>query len=157
MLPEETLSPTAQRIVQSIGEPVTNEDIDMVDIYERVRRIEDESYELRTIVASWEKQQSDERDLRNRYAKWLVIALFIQVAIINIAFFLIGFGLITLERWVASSFIVGVFVEVTGMTFVVVKYLFPTQHGGRLPREIRRAGLQDVPGYERDARATGAE
>lgn len=83
MLPEETLSPTARRLVESIGKPATNED---VTIYERVRRIEDESYELRTIVASWEKQQSDERDLRNRYAKWLVIALFIQVAIINIAF-----------------------------------------------------------------------
>ena len=134
MLLEETLSPTAQRLVQSIGDPATNED---VTIYERVRRIEDASYELRTIVASWEKQQSDERDLRNRYAKWLVIAMFIQVAIINIAFFLMGFGLITVERWVASSFIVGVFFEVTGMTFVVVRYLFPTQHGGRLPREIR--------------------
>lgn len=134
MLPEETLSPTAQRLVQSIGDPATNED---VTIYERVRRIEDASYELRTIVASWEKQQSDERDLRNRYAKWLVIAMFIQVAIINIAFFLMGFGLITVERWVASSFIVGVFFEVTGMTFVVVRYLFPTQHGGRLSREIR--------------------
>lgn len=157
MLPEETLSPTAQRIVQSIGEPVTNEDIDMVDIYERVRRIEDESYELRTIVASWEKQQSDERDLRNRYAKWLVIALFIQIAIINIAFFLIGFGLLTVERWVASSFIVGVFFEVTGMTFVVVRYLFPTQHSARLPREIRRVGLRDVPGYERDERVAGDE
>ena len=134
MLPEETFSPTAQRLVESIGKPATNED---VTIYERVRRIEDASYELRTIVASWEKQQSDERDLRNRYAKWLVIAMFIQVAIINIAFFLMGFGLITVERWVASSFIVGVFFEVTGMTFVVVRYLFPTQHGGRLPREIR--------------------
>lgn len=134
MLPEETFSPIAQRLVESIGKPATNED---VTIYERVRRIEDESYELRTIVASWEKQQSDERDLRNRYAKWLVIALFIQIAVINIAFFLIGFGLLTVEKWVASSFIVGVFVEVTGMTFVVVRYLFPTQHGGRLPREIR--------------------
>lgn len=157
MPPEETLPPIAQRIVQSIGKPVTNEDVDMVDIYERVRRIEDASYELRTIVASWEKQQSDERDLRNRYAKWLVIAMFIQVAIINIAFFLMGFGLITVERWVASSFIVGVFFEVTGMTFVVVRYLFPTQHGGRLPSELRRAGLRDVPAYERDERAAGDE
>lgn len=108
-------------------------------------------------MASWEKQQSDERDLRNRYAKWLVIALFIQIAIINIAFFLIGFGLLTVERWVASSFIVGVFFEVTGMTLVVVRYLFPTQHGARLPREIRRAGLRDVPGYKRDERVAGAE
>lgn len=154
MLPEETFSPIARRLVESIGEPATNED---VTIYERVRRIEDESYELRTIVASWEKQQSDERDLRNRYAKWLVIALFIQIAVINIAFFLMGFGFLTVEKWVASSFIVGVFVEVTGMTFVVVRYLFPTQHGGRLPREIRRAGLQDVPVYERDERAAGDE
>ncbi len=154
MLPEETFSPIAQRLVESIGKPATNED---VTIYERVRRIEDASYELRTIVASWEKQQSDERDLRNRYAKWLVIALFIQVAIINIAFFLIGFGLLTVERWVASSFIVGVFVEVTGMTFVVVRYLFPTQHGARLPSELRRAGLRDVPAYERDERGVGDE
>lgn len=154
MLPEETFSPTARRLVESLGKPATNED---VTIYERVRRIEDESYELRTIVASWEKQQSDERDLRNRYAKWLVIALFIQIAVINIAFFLMGFGLITVERWVASSFIVGVFVEVTGMTFVVVRYLFPTQHGGRLPSELRRAGLRDVPAYEQDERAAGDE
>ena len=154
MLPEETFSPIARRLVESLGKPATNED---VTIYERVRRIEDESYELRTIVASWEKQQSDERDLRNRYAKWLVIALFIQIAVINIAFFLIGFGLLTVERWVASSFIVGVFVEVTGMTFVVMRYLFPTQHGGRLPREIRRAGLQDFSAYERDEGGAGDE
>ena len=154
MLPEETFSPIAQRLVESIGKPATNED---VTIYERVRRIEDESYELRTIVASWEKQQSDERDLRNRYAKWLVIALFIQVAIINIAFFLIGFGFLTVEKWVASSFIVGVFVEVTGMTFVVMRYLFPTQHGARMPSELRRAGLRDVPAYELDERGAGDE
>lgn len=154
MLPEETFSPIARRLVESLGKPATNED---VTIYERVRRIEDESYELRTIVASWEKQQSDERDLRNRYAKWLVIALFIQIAIINIAFFLMGFSLITVERWVASSFIVGVFVEVTGMTFVVVRYLFPTQHGTRLPRGLRRSGLRDVSSYERDVRAVGDE
>lgn len=154
MLPEETLSPNTRRITQSIEKPVTNED---VAIYERVRRIEDESYELRTIVDSWEKQQSDERDLRNRYAKWLVIALFIQIAVINIAFFLIGFGLITVERWVAGSFIVGVFFEVTGMAFVVVRYLFPTQHSARLPSEIRRVGLRDVPVYERHERAVGDE
>lgn len=108
-------------------------------------------------MASWEKQQSDERFLRSRYAKWLVIALFIQIAVINIAFFLIGFGFLTVEKWVASSFIVGVFVEVTGMTFVVMRYLFPTQHGARLPREIRRAGLQDFSAYERDERAAGDE
>lgn len=68
-----------------------------------------------------------------------------------------GFGLLTVERWVASSFIVGVFFEVMGMTFVVARYLFPTQHGVRLPREIRRAGLQDVPVYGRDERVVGDE
>ena len=94
MLQDDVLSPAARRLVESIGSPVTNEDI---AIYERIRRIEDSSYRIRTIVASWETQQTEERNLRGRYAKWLVIILLLQIAVINIAFFLIGFAGLTLK------------------------------------------------------------
>lgn len=134
MLQEDVLSPDARRLIESIGSPVTNEDI---AIYERIRRIEDSSYRLRTVVAAWEKQQADERNLRNRYAKWLVVILLLQVVAINVAFFLIGFGWLAIEKWVASSFIAGSFFEIASMIFVVVRYLFPTDFSVRPPGDLK--------------------
>ena len=134
MLQEDVLSPDARRLVESIGSPVTNED---VEIYERIRRIEDSSYSLRTVMVAWEKQQTEERNLRSRYAKWLVIVLSLQIVVINIAFFLIGFGWLNIEEWVASSFIVGALLEISSMIFVVVRYLFPTNIRISLPRDIQ--------------------
>ena len=134
MLQEDVLSPDARRLIESIGSRVTNEDI---AIYERIRRIEDSSYRLRTVVAAWGKQQTEERNLRSRYAKWLVIVLSLQVVVINIAFFLIGFGLINIEEWVASSFIVSALLEISSMIFVVVRYLFPTNIRISLPSDMQ--------------------
>ena len=134
MLLEDVLSPDARRLIESIGSTVTNEDI---AIYERIRRIEDSSYRLRTVVEAWEKQQTEERNLRSRYAKWLVIVLSLQVVVINIAFFLIGFGLINIEEWVASSFIVSALLEISSMIFVVVRYLFPTNIRISLPSNMQ--------------------
>ena len=134
MLQEDVLSPDTRRLIESIGSPVTNEDI---AIYERIRQIEDSSYRLRAVVAAWEKQQTEERDLRSRYAKWLVMVMLVQFVVINIAFFLIGFGLISIEEWVASSFIGGVLLEISSMIFVVVRYLFPTNIRISLPRDIQ--------------------
>ncbi len=133
MLREDVLSPDARRLIESIGSPVTNEDI---AIYERIRRIEDSSFRIRTVVAAWEKQQTEERNLRSRYAKWIVIVLFLQIAVINVAFFLIGIGWLDIEEWVASSFIVGALLEISGMIFVVVRYLFPISVRFSLPRDI---------------------
>jgi len=47
------------------------------------------------------------------------------MALVNFAFFAIGWGWITVSPWVANSFILAVFGEISGMVLLVVKYLFP--------------------------------
>ncbi len=96
-----------------------------VDIYGRLREIEDQSYKLRTVLQTWERQQTEERKLRGAYAKWLLVGMFAQMALVNIAFLAISLGWIVVEKWVAIAFILAVFGEIIGMTTVVIKYLFP--------------------------------
>jgi len=116
-LPEDLAS-----TVQAVGNAVSPDD---VDTYGRLRRIEDQSFRLRALVDAWERQQTQERSLRKHYAKWLLRALFAQIVLIDAAFFLLGFGVIEVEKWVATTFIVAAFGELAGMSAIVVKYLFP--------------------------------
>ena len=108
--------------VLSFGASVTKDD---VDVYARIHEVENKSYKLRRVLAAWEHQHSEERALRKTYAKWLLVILSVQALLINVAFFLIGFGWLVVEQWVATSFIVAVYGEVAAMTLIVVKYLFP--------------------------------
>jgi hypothetical protein len=109
-------------LVEKIGSVVAPGD---VDVYRSVREIDDKSYKLRTVISSWEGQQREERRLRRGYATWLLVALLLQMFLVDLAFFLIGYKQISVDRWVADAFIIGVFGEVAGMTLIVVKYLFP--------------------------------
>lgn len=116
-LPEEV-----KQLVAKVGSAVTSAD---VDVYRSVREIEDKSFKVRTVMGAWEGQQREERQLRRGYAKWLLIALLAQMFVVDIAFFLIGWSVITVDRWVAEAFILGVFGQVSAMTLIVIKYLFP--------------------------------
>jgi hypothetical protein len=118
----EIISGEVKKLIKSIGDTVTPPDIDS---YERIQKIQDSSFRLRTILNAWEKQQMEERALRRRYASWLLIGLFIEVMIANVGFFFIGFGLINVSEWIANAFIVGVFGEIAAITLIVVRYLFP--------------------------------
>jgi hypothetical protein len=93
--------------------------------YGRYVEIEDKSHKLRTILEAWKHQQEEERGLRQSFAKWLLGGLFIQMILVNAAFFCIGFGILTVDKWVASSFILAVLAEIAGMATIVIKYLFP--------------------------------
>jgi len=108
--------------VVGVGAEVRPED---VDTYGRLREIEDKSHKLRTVLEAWEKQQHEERSLRQSYAKKLLVALFVQMGLVNLAFFAVGFGWLVVEQWVANTFILGVFAEIAAMTLIVIKYLFP--------------------------------
>lgn len=108
--------------VLSIGEVVTPQDIDS---YRAFQEIEDRSYIIRTITSSWERQQKEERNLRRRYACWLLAGVFVQVVLANVAFFLVGTGNLEVEEWLTGTFIVGTFGEVVGLAMIVTKYLFP--------------------------------
>ena len=116
------IPPELQDLVAVVGEVVTPED---VDAYRSVREIADKSYKIRTIVAAWEGQQREDRQLRRSYATWLLIALSVQMLIVDVAFFLLAAGIIGVDRWVAQTFIISVFGEIAAMTLIVVKYLFP--------------------------------
>lgn len=88
-----------------------------VDTYDRLSRVQSRSEGLRS-----------ERRLRMVYGGALLGLLSGQIVAVTTFTFLIGFGVIQVDRWVTTTFITGTLGQVSGMTFVVVKYLFPT-HG----------------------------
>ena len=53
------------------------------------------------------------------------MALFLQVAFVNIFLIGLGLGWFKVEQWVANTFVVSVFGEIAGCALIVVKYLFP--------------------------------
>ena len=90
----------------------------MEDIRNRSRKVQ-------TVLDTWETQQTHERALRSRYANYLLVVLSLQIVLINIAFFCIGLGYLVIDKWVATTFIMAVFFEITTLVLVVIKYLFP--------------------------------
>jgi hypothetical protein len=111
-----------QDFVKAIGDPVT---LDQLDNFGKYKKIHDKSFRLRTVVEAWKDQQTEDRKMRKAFAIAILIALFLQVLVINTAFFLVGFNVISVPHWVASTFIVSVFTEIISMTMLVLRYLFP--------------------------------
>jgi len=111
-----------RKLVSQVGDPVTS---DQLAIYEKLQGMSDKSYKLRTIVNAWEGQNTEERRMRRGFGIAIIVALFIQIIVINAAFFLIGANKITVTQWVANTFIISVFTEIVSMTLLVLRYLFP--------------------------------
>ncbi len=108
-------------LVADVGGPVSSAD---VDTYGKIREIHDRSHQIRTIVSAWKEQQKQDRELRARYARWLMGAMAVQASLINVIFVLMGCGLLSFESWTARTFIVSVFGEIAALVLMVVKYLF---------------------------------
>ena len=108
-----------RQYVSSVGTPVTSED---VDTYERVSQIQ-----------AREARERGERKLRLVYGSVLLTLLTGQIIAVTTLAFFIGFGIISIDRWVATAFVGGTFGEVSGMAYLIVRYLFPVDGGrGRL-------------------------
>jgi hypothetical protein len=107
--------------VAKLGPPVSSDD---VDTYGRLREIQDRSHRIRSIVKAWKDQQTQDRKLREKYAHWLMIAMATQAILVNLAFILLGVGVLTVEPWTARTFIMAVFGEIAALVLLVVKYLF---------------------------------
>ena len=101
--------------LSSIGTPVSSYDI---EVYDRLSQIQTRGQEAR-----------GDYSLRLFYGRALLVLLFAQVVAVTAVAFLMGFNIIQLDRWVATTFLGGTLGEVVAMTLVVVRYLFPT--GGR--------------------------
>lgn len=95
-----------------------------VDDQIRAQAATDKSLALNAVVKAWEEQQKEERKMRSSYARRLLWALFAQIGLVNLAFFMIGSGCLKVEEWTARIFIMAVFTEISGMVFFIVKYLF---------------------------------
>ena len=109
-------------LVLSVGAKVTSAELSN---YATLRTIEDRSFKIRTLVNAWEHQHTEERDLRKTYGRWILVGLLAQMISVNLAFYLIGFGVMKVEVWMANSFIMAVFGEIAAMSFFVIKHLFP--------------------------------
>jgi hypothetical protein len=110
-----------QAVITQIDGPVTPAQI---DAYGKWQDIQDQSYRLRTVLAAWRSQQTQDRNMRQRYANWLMLAMGFQVLAINVVFILMGLNVLAFETWTANTFIMSVFGEIAALVLVVVKYLF---------------------------------
>ena len=101
--------------IVGIGSRVTSDDIDTYDRLEQ--------------LASRATGQRSERTLRLTYGWALLILLSVEIVSVLVIAFLIGFKAIELDRWVATTFIGGTFTQVSGLAFLIVRYLFPVRSG----------------------------
>lgn len=108
--------------VVEVGSPVTSEQIDNIG---KLQNIQERIKHHRTIVNAWKQQQDQDRKMRKTYANWLMGAMSVQVAAINVIFVLIGCGILKFEPWTANTFIMATFAEISALVLLVVKYLFP--------------------------------
>jgi len=120
-LPEEL-----KGLVVSVGDTLKEGQLDsIIKLWES----SDRSFKLQTIVTTWEKQQTSERKMRFHFGWAVMITLIIQITILNVCFFLLGFGLFTTDEWVAKTFLISSFTEVTVIAGIIIRYLFPTVTG----------------------------
>jgi len=128
-----------RNLVMAVRRPVTTGD---VDVYGRIQAIHNRSRYYRILLRAWEKQQDQDREMRRRYATWLMIAMAVQVLFIDVIYVLMGYGKLTFEPWTARTFILAVFAEIAALVLWVVKYLFAPrvfpQYGVPFPKEKRR-------------------
>jgi hypothetical protein len=110
-------------LVVAEGSPVTSKQIDN---HARLMEIDQQDRKINAILNAWNAQESHYRVSRQKYADRIISGLLIQAVLVNVAFFLIGFGCITVQVWVANSFIIGVFSEMAALSLIVFKYFFPS-------------------------------
>lgn len=93
---------------------------------------ENKRIKLLAVLKAWKDAQLHE----SRMKTWVAIVVFslltIEMLLVGLAFFFIGFGLIKVELWVAETFILGIIVQIFGIATIVVKGLFPAREKNSL-------------------------
>ena len=97
--------------ISTVGPPVTSDEL---DTFERLSRIQ-----------AREEEGRGDRKLRLVYAGTLLVLLSGQITAVTVFTFMMGFGLVDVDRWVTTTFVGGTLGEVSGLAFLVVRYLFP--------------------------------
>lgn len=68
-----------------------------------------------------------DRKLKKTYATWFILILIGQLLIMNVVFFMVGFGYLTFQEWTLNLYMTGTLLEVFGVILVITKNLFPTK------------------------------
>ena len=89
-----------------------------IEVYERIQQIQ-----------AREARESGERRLRLGYAVVIITLLTLQLIFVAVVVFLLGLGVMALDRWVATTEVSGTLAEVSGLAWLVVRYLFPADAG----------------------------
>lgn len=76
------------------------------------------------IIKTWTDIQTKNIELRNSYAKWLLLLLAIQIFIVDLIIFFIGTSFINLSEKLIEAVLFKVFLEVVGFIYLVINYLF---------------------------------
>lgn len=117
--------PVSDYVTQLFSELHTGD----LNTLEKLYYLDNHGQKMAVILDSWEKQQSEERRLRKFYATVLLVGVFSQMVFIDVLVCLLGRGVLVLEKWVVSSVIFTVFLEIMGLVAVVIQYLFPKKDG----------------------------
>lgn len=97
-----------------------------------IRGVTPEDVETLSQLQQIQSRNSSEREdlnLRQLYGRVLLGLLSLQVFFVVTVVFLLGFSVITLDRWVATASLGGTS-GVSGMAYLTVRYLFPPPFRG---------------------------
>lgn len=117
-----SIPPELRAQVEAVGPPVGPGELES---FERVTRARDQSYKLQTLVTAWKLQNEAERGLRQKVAWYILGALGLQILLVNVCYFLIGFNVLHVDADLSKLFVLAVFAEVAAMVLIVLRYLFP--------------------------------
>lgn len=94
---------------------------------ERIKQADgDRRLKEKSILKLWIHHEKSERTLRRNVALGLGVLLFLELAVGNTAFMLIGGRVMEFPDWAIQTFFIGMYTQITAMAFFVVKGLFPT-------------------------------
>lgn len=76
------------------------------------------------VVKLFEENAKEDRELRRKYAKYLIIILAIELVFLNIIFILFGCGVLKYSEIVFDLFITGGIAEIFVLIKTIIKHLF---------------------------------
>lgn len=71
------------------------------------------------------KDAESDRLLKEKYAKYFILILVVQLLIMNYVFIFAGLKVLEFEKWTLDLYMGGTLAEVFGIVLVITKNLFP--------------------------------
>lgn len=97
-----------------------------LETYRVINEIEQKRLKSLRVLGIWEQLQESERRLKTKVAWCILGAMFLELCVGNMAFYLIGSRAIAVDQWLAKTFIIGMYGQIISITVIVVKSLFPS-------------------------------